>query len=492
MKLVAEKICKTFGATVALDHVSVTFCSGEVRAVVGENGAGKSSLLKMISRVHNMDSGTVTLDGCAFKARNHIEAAQKGIAYVFQETTVNPYLTVAENVFIDRLRNFRDRFGLIQYKRLFAEAQEIFRKIGVEVDASANTSDLNLGQWKIIEIARALSYDPKVIFFDESTAYLNNEEITSFLSVIKHLKETGLAIGFVSHHMEEIFEIADVMTVMRDGKWIADLVVKDTNIEEVQRLMVGRTIGDIYPTKATEAQLKEAIKVNRLSRGKTLRKVTFDLKQGEILGIGGLKGSGGEEILGILSGDVNEYEGEVIVNNQPYRPSTPADAVKQGVAMVPGERMLEGLIADFSVKDNVNMGAIPRKGLWVDGRAEEAIANDMIVRVSIKADGVNAVCSTLSGGNMQKVVIGKCLATDPNVILLNNPTRGIDVGARHEIYQLIRRLSRQGKSILLLTEDLNELIGLCDRCFIMRRGEISRFYGFGDAPTEESIVSYMI
>lgn len=494
MQLTATNICKTFGATTALKDVSAVFRSGEIRAVIGENGAGKSTLFKVISGVHERDSGTVDLDGKEFHPSDHIASAKQGVAYVFQESTVNPYISVAENIFLDRLRNFTTPMGLINRKLLEGSAQEILDGMGAHINVRSSLWELDLGQWKIIEIARALTYNPQVIFFDESTAYLNNQEIASFLGVVRNLKEKGLAIGFVSHHMNEIFQIADVATIMKDGQWVADKIVGEVTLEEIQLLMVGRNIGNIYPKKKTAAPANPVIEAENVSCESGLNNVSFTLKKGEILGIGGLKGSGGEELLGVLLGDVPMTDGSLSLYGEPYRPKKPHDALKNKLTMLPGERTVEGLIVDFSIKDNINMGNLPRRfnGLFVDEAKEVSVADEMIRKVLIKASSCESLCSSLSGGNMQKVVLAKCLATHPDIILLNNPTRGIDVGARLEIYKLIHSLSEQGITFLMLSEDLNELIGLCDRAIIMRRGEISKQYDSGDAMTEEDIIGYML
>lgn len=494
MQLTATNICKTFGATTALKDVNVVFQSGEIRAVVGENGAGKSTLFKVISGVHNRDSGTVMLDGKEFNPIDHIESARQGVAYVFQESTVNPYISVAENIFLDRLREFTNRMGIINRKLLEAKAQALLDDIGADIDVQSDLWELNLGQWKIIEIARALSYNPQFIFFDESTAYLNNQEVDAFLKVLHNLKQKGLAIGFVSHHMNEIFQIADVATVMKDGHWVADKIVKEVTPEDIQLLMVGRSIENIYPDKKTEDTDVLVLEATDLSGETGLEKVTFHLKKGEILGIGGLKGAGGEEVLRLLLGDMPMTGGSLKLYGCPYQPKNPHEALKQKMSMLPGERTVEGLIVDFSIKDNINMGNLPRKlkGLVVDADEEVNVATEMIEKVLIKTTSCENHCSSLSGGNMQKVVLAKCLATYPEIILLDNPTRGIDVGARFEIYKLIHSLSKRGITFLMLSEDLNELIGLCDRLMVMRKGQISKRYEFGDVATEEDIIRYML
>lgn len=492
MNFTVKNIRKAFGSTVAVDDVSVTFQSGEIRAIVGENGAGKSTLLKLVSGIHQRDAGEVYFDDQPFHPTSYVDAAMSGVAYVFQETTINPYLGVAENIFINRLREFRNRLGLIDRKKLNNAAQKILDDIGVDFKVTDPIQSLNLGQWKTIEVARGLAYEPKVIFFDESTAFLNYNEVKAFLGIVKRLKANGMAIGIVTHHMNEIFEIADCVTVMKDGKWVADKNLSEVTESELQQMMVGRTLSTIYPEKVDSLPETVVLKVENLSQNNKLKNISFELHEGEILGIGGLKGAGGDELLGILFGDEKETSGKIWVDDKEYAHKNPNNAMKNGFSLLPGERTLEGLITSFSIKDNINMGAMKTKGFLLDKSQETEIANKMIKEVTIKTPSCEMPCDSLSGGNMQKVVIAKCLATNPKILLLNNPTRGIDVGARLEIYTVISNLAKEGMGIILLSEDLGELIGLCNRTMIFRRGEMSKMYEFDGTPTEESMIQYML
>lgn len=492
MLLTARNITKSFGATHALDNVTTEFRSGEIKAVIGENGAGKSTLLKVICGVHRKDAGEIDLDGVPFNPIDHIVSAKQGVVYVFQETTINPFISVAENIFIDRLRDFRTGLGLLDKRRMEKAAEAILGELGGSIDVRASVWDLDYGQWKVLELARALTYNPKVIFFDESTAYLNNQEVAAFLKVVQNLKNHDIAIGFVSHHFNEVFEIADTAVIMKDGKWVAEKRISETTPDEVQSLMVGRNIGNIYPPRKETEPREEIIRVDGLCVEKSLRNVSFAVRKGEILGIGGLKGAGGEEIIGALYGDVRVDAGSFLLRGRRYAPTAPYHACAEKIAMLPGERSIEGLIVNFAIKDNITLGALPVRHGLLDSRREAATVERVIRDVFIKAGSPGDPCSSLSGGNMQKVVFGKCLAMEPEIFLLNNPTRGIDVGARLEIYRLISELSRRGITIVLLSEDLNELIGMCDRTIILRKGEISRTYEFGETPTEEDMIRYML
>ncbi len=493
MQLIAENISKSFGATKALDRVSVAFESGQVRALVGENGAGKSTLLKILTAVHPKDTGIVTLQDTSYDPSNVQDAARKGVAIVFQETTINPYLSIAENVFIDRLREFKRTGGLIHWKTLKESTQRIFDEMDVNIDVNQNIQQLDLGQWKMIEIARALSYNPQFIFLDESTAFLSTKEVHAFLTEIEKLKNRGMGIGFVSHHLNEVFKVADTITVLKDGTWVCDRDVKSSTPNMIEALMVGREIGeDIYPEGTNVVSDEIVLSAKKLSINGTVRDIDLTLHKGEILGIGGLKGAGGEQILQAIYGDISYQKGEIYRNKTPYHGKSPGDALQSSIAYVPGERTLEGLIVNFSVMHNISMGALPKKGLFIDKPAELDMATRYISDLMIKASDPKALCSSLSGGNLQKVVLGKCLATNPQILLLNNPTRGIDVGARFEIYKLIRRLTQEGLAIVLLSEDLPELLHMSDLIVIMRKGRISKIFPKEEQPSEEDIITYMV
>jgi ribose transport system ATP-binding protein len=493
VQLVARNIYKSFGATRALDDVSITFEAGQVRALVGENGAGKSTLLKVLAANIHPDKGTIVLDGQPYTPNDMREAERNGVALVFQEITVNPSLTIAENIFIDRLREFQGFAGLIDWKRLNAAAQHILDGMGVNFTVQRDLHDLNLGQWKIIEIARALSYQPKVLFLDESTAFLSTQEVNAFLTAVRNLRERGIAIGFVSHHLDEVQKVADTLTVLKDGKWVGDYAVGQIRTVEIEALMVGREIGSgIYPEKRACASDEVLLKLDHVSVPGELHDVSFELCRGEILGIGGLKGSGGEAILEVILGDQHAGSGRISFEGREFRPRRPYDAWDRGIAYLPGDRTGEGLIVDFTVMENVSMAAMPRNGPFLNKRSARTLTEKYIADLFIKAQGPNVACNSLSGGNLQKVVLAKCMAPAPRLLLLNNPTRGIDVGARMEIYRIIRELANEGVSVILLSEDLPELIGLSNRILITRTGAVSRIFTTDERPREQEIINHMI
>jgi ribose transport system ATP-binding protein len=493
--LEAHNVSKAFGATRALQEVSIGLEAGRVHALVGENGAGKSTLFKICAGALEPDSGEMLLDGRPYKPRNLHDAQDKGVALVFQELTINPALSIAENIFIDRMRHFAlPGVGLTNWRQLRNSAQGLLDSIGAGISVNQNLTELDLGQLKIIEVARALSYNPKVLFLDESTAFLNTQEIHALFDVIANLRKQGIAIGYISHHLEEVDEIADTITILKDGTWVGDFAADELTSTEIEARMVGREIGhSIYQKNSKNISKDEVLfQMANITVPGRLTAIGVDLCRGEILGIAGLKGSGGEVILSVINGDQRYREGHMRLDGREYRPHTPADAWARGVAYMPGDRAREGLITDFSVRVNLSMAAIPRRGPFVDRGTETQLVGKLMPMLRIKAASSEVPCHSLSGGNLQKVVLGKCLAPSPRLLLLNNPTRGIDVGARMEIYGVIRDLASQGIAIVLVSEDLAELIGMSDRIIVMRKGVISREFSYDERPNEETIIRYMI
>lgn len=494
MILEARDICKTFGATVALDKAYMQLRSGEVNALVGENGAGKSTLLKAVAGVHRIDSGKITIDDQEIRISSTKDAYENGISIVFQESTINPFISIAENIFIDRLHAYDRPLRGVDWKRITRDAQEILDSMDSEIDARKDIRSLNFGQWKLIEVARALSYNPKILLLDESTAFLNRNEAVSFVESVKKLRSLNMAIGFVSHHMKEVYDLADRITIMRDGKFILEMEREEVSQERLEAAMVGRNIGDkLYPPRRESKASEIVLKVEHMEVEHQLKDASFELRRGEILGIGGLKQSGGDAIINAIYGAIPFNKGTIKVAGQTCRSMTPVSSLqKKKISLLPGERTLEGLIVDFSIGDNIVMSAGPKKGVLRDKKREKELVEQYVEQVKIKTDNPNNPASSLSGGNMQKVVIGKCLATEPSILLLNNPTRGIDISARQEIYLLIRKLADTGLSIIMLTEDLLELLGMSDRIIITRHNQISKVFEENSGLTEEDVISYIV
>lgn len=491
MQIVADNIVRSFGSTRALSGVSLTLEPGLVHALVGENGAGKSTLLKILGGAERADSGDITLDGVTYAPRSLAEAVARGVGLVFQEITVNPSLTVAENIFAGQLRAF-SRKGLLFASALQRRAQEILDGFGAGISVRQSLSALDLGQWKCIEIARALSTNPRAVFLDESTAFLNHREVDAVLGAMLALKARGLAVAFVSHHLAEVEGVADRLTILKDGRKVGDFRAGELDRGGIQSRMVGREI--LTAPRGERSAVDEARTVLAFAgvgASPGLAPIDLTLRRGEIVGFAGLKGAGGERVLELAAGVLRPTSGTMVLDDAPFRPRDPAGAWARGVAYLPGDRSAEGLIVDASVLDNLVMADPPHRGPFFDGGRAATAAQTMIARLGIKTASATARSGSLSGGNLQKVVLGKCLATEPRVLLLNNPTRGVDIGARAEIYRVLHAAAAEGLAILIVSEDLNELIGLADRVLVMRGGEVAAAIEDPSRTSDDAMIRFM-
>lgn len=492
MKLTAREIVKTYGGTVALNKVGIKLMPGEIHALVGENGAGKSTFLKILAGVEQPDSGDIFLDEKPYSPTSIRDAERQGVALVFQEVNINTSLNIAENIFINRLREFT-RFGVLDSKRLHQQAQNILDSFSADVSVKQSLMSLDLGKWKCIEIARALSLSPNFLFLDESTAFLNHREVDVVLEAMRRLKNHGIGIAFVSHHLNEVKEVGDSLTILKDGQWVGDFQAKDVTIEDIQQKMVGRDLlGGIFPNKATAKDRKSILTMSGIATTPRLEIKSLNLAKGEIFGIAGLKGAGGVELLEIVAGARIPASGKMALDGNPYKPAGPKDAWNAGIALLPGDRTREGLLMDFSVMDNLVLPKPPRRGhIFFNRKAGIALSKDLVKRILIKTKSIRSVLRSLSGGNLQKVVLAKCLSIKPRILLLDNPTRGVDVGARLEIYRIIRDLAEQGMAILMVSEDMPELLGLSDKILVLRGGIVTRFIEEADEMTENEIIRHM-
>ncbi|MBW4025360.1 MAG: sugar ABC transporter ATP-binding protein [Proteobacteria bacterium] len=494
MTLVATGLNKQFGPTRAASNVSITLRTGTVHAIVGENGAGKSTTLRMLGGVMRPDSGEMTLDGAPYAPSSALEATHKGVALVHQEITINRSLTIAENIFIGDLRVHAWPMGVLKRKKMAALAQAALDRLGVKISVGANIERLNLGELKCIEIARAISSHPKTLLLDESTAYLDHREVDAVLRVMHELKSQGLTIGFVSHHLSEVLAAADDLTILKDGQFVGSYGVASIEANEIHRLMVGRDVlQGTYPARSPlpASAAPPALRVDKVAVGRELNDLSLEVRRGEILGLAGLKGAGAEALFAGIVGDEPLRHGRLQLEGKDYRPSTPRAAWQHGIAHLPGDRGNEGLIVSFSVLDNLVMARPPKAGPFFSMARARAMSNDLIKLIGIRTSSAVAPCRSLSGGNMQKVVLGKCLAVGPELLLLNNPTRGVDVGAREEIYRLMRQKASEGLAILLSSEDMLELIGMSDRLMVLRQGVMVHEFNSLDHVEEHDIVQYM-
>lgn len=465
-----KDIVKIFPGVKALDQVHLDIREGEIHALCGENGAGKSTLMKIISGAYTFTEGEMYLNGESVNFTSTKEAQNKGISMIYQEFNLIPNLTVAENIFLGRLPN--TKMGLVNWKQLYADTKNILDRLKVDIDPKAEISKLSVAQAQMIEIAKCLSIDSKIIIMDEPTAALSDDEIRTLFSIIDTLKKDGISIIYISHRMDEIFAITDRITVFRDGKYVGVMNTKDTNYDALVALMVGKDITDLYPSR--DFKPKEVMFEVRNIVGPQVNDVSFSLYKGEILGISGLMGAGNIEISKIIYGALPMHSGDLILAGKKIKIKSPIEAINAGIGLVPDDRKNEGLVLIRSVKENTSMASLDElldKGI-INHRRENEKVDRQIKALNIKLSSSEQRVDSLSGGNQQKVVFAKVLEADPTICLLVEPTRGVDVGAKAEIYQIMDELTQQGKSIILISSDLPELIGMSDRILVMKSGSI--------------------
>jgi ribose transport system ATP-binding protein len=466
--LQVKNLCKQYPGVKALDNVSIDFFSGEIHALVGENGAGKSTLVKCISGALLPDTGQISIEGENYAGLTPVLAQKKGIAVIYQEFTLIPALSITENIFLGQktsdgfLVNSRDR----EYR-----AKKIFDQLAIKIDPSRPVKELSPAYQQIVEVAKAISKNVKILIMDEPTAPLTVSEVTMLFRVIRDLKNNGVTIIYISHRLEEIFEIADRVTVLRDGKFITTTDIEKTSRKQIISRMVGRTLKESYPLRSS-VRGEEILHVENLS-GNGVRHINFSLRKGEILGFAGLVGAGRTELMMVLYGAVPAEEGTIFVNGTPVSFKTPRDAIKAGIGLIPEDRKQSGLFLRKSVKWNSVITAIRRisRGFFVDTEQEKNIAEDYINRLHIKTPSPDQLTVNLSGGNQQKVVLAKTLAAQTQILIFDEPTRGIDVSAKQEIYQLMNELSAQGHGIILVSSDMPELLGMSDRIIVIAEGK---------------------
>ncbi len=466
-------ISKSFPGVRALDDVGITLEGGEVLGIVGENGAGKSTLMKVLAGVYRADQGTVALDGQPFAPRRPRDALDQGIVVIHQELSLVPDRTVAENIFLGNLP--RNALGLVRRRALHRAARELLLRVGLDIAPRTLVRRLGIAQQQLVEIARALSRSARVIVMDEPTATLTLTEQRILFATIATLKQAGVGLVFISHHIEEIFEVCDRVTVMRDGRTVATRPVADWTEASLIQAMVNRELGELFP--ARHATLGEVLlDVENLSLPGRFESVSLRVRAGEVVGLGGLIGAGRTEVLKALYGAMPARGGQVRVGGKPLLARRPAQAIAAGLALVPEDRKGEGLILPFSVRRNVGLSTLGRlaylRTFLAGGRADR-LARDAVRDLRIRTPSVAEPARNLSGGNQQKVVLARALTTRPRVFLLDEPTRGIDVGAKVEVYRLIGQLAEQGGAVVVVSSDLLELLGLCDRIVVMRGGRVA-------------------
>lgn len=468
-------ICKSFPGVKALKNVSFSCKSGEIHALVGENGAGKSTLIKILGGVYQPDAGTVSINGIEHNLRSPREAQVAGVSVIHQEHSLVPYMTVAENILLGDER--RNRLGLVNERINRDRARAVLESIGCEIRTGEIVANLNSTKQKLVEVAKALALEPSILVVDEPTASLGKKETDLFFAALGRLRDDGVSIVYISHLLDEIFQIADRVTVLKDGEYVATKETRDTDGDELIRLMIGRKVGELFPPKSKDINENKVpiLSLQHLQCGNELRDVSLSLNPGEILGIAGLEGNGQGSLLRAVFGALDLDSGTILIDGKPIRISKPSEAIRAGIALVTEDRAREGLCLQLSVTENLALPTLRKRqtmGILSQNR-EEKMVKQTVSNLNIKTTSFANQVQFLSGGNQQKVVIGKWLNAEPRIILFIEPTLGIDVGAKADVYQLIRKLAEErGKGVIVVTSDMLELLGLCDRILVMYQGQV--------------------
>lgn len=464
-------INKTFPGVKAVRDVSLDAYAGEVLALVGENGAGKSTLMNILTGGVQADSGSILLDGQEVVVESPRQAIQLGVTIIHQELALIPQLTVGQNIYLGR--EPRRKGGLfIDWETLYAQAKKEMDRIGIDIPVDEKIIDLSIAQQQLIEIAKALSYDARVIVLDEPTSALTERETETLFRLVKSLKEKGVALIYISHRMAEVFELADRIAVMRDGQLVGVKGAGEISPDQIVKMMVGRDLGEFYPRQHAEIG-PVVLEGKGLSRGRSLQGIDFQLHSGEILGVAGLVGAGRTDLARALFGADRLESGEIWLNGKRVEIKSPADAIRQGIGFLPEDRKRQGIFAGQTVRSNTVAGSLGDYTFIgvLDFRKIRAMVSEMIRKLNLRTTGQSQKVRNLSGGNQQKVVLARWLAINPKVLILDEPTRGVDVGAKVEIYNLIGELAKQGVGILMISSELPEVLGVSDRILVMREGK---------------------
>jgi ribose transport system ATP-binding protein len=481
-----DGIVKTFPGVRALDGVSLSVLPGEVHALMGENGAGKSTLMKVLGGLHQPDEGRIFIDGAAAVMASPMHAKAKGVVFIHQELSLADELSVAENIFLGELP--RKSMGRVDWARLFADTDRILGRLNVGFDARTRVGDLSIANQQMVEIARAMTVDPRAVIFDEPTASLTDAEKVVLFEVIADLRSRGVGIVYISHRMEEIFRITDRVSVLRDGQYTGTFVTAETNEDEVTQAMIGRSL-DLSRLASHHEMGEVALEVRGLSCGKLFRDVSFNVRCGEVLGFYGLVGAGRTEIAETLFGLRDPSAGQILLDGREVRIASPADAIARGISLVPEDRKAQGLVLGMNCRDNITLPQIDRMrtGPFVSDGAEDEIFEHYREKLDIRTPGWKQTVGNLSGGNQQKIVIGKWLSMKPKVLIVDEPTRGIDVGSKSEIHNLIRDLAAQGYAVIVISSEMPEVLHVSDRIVAMYSGRVMREFT-SEEVTEDGLI----
>lgn len=473
-------ICKSFGTNKVLGGVNLHIRPGEVHALMGENGAGKSTLMNILTGIHKADAGTILVDGKEVTFRNNKDAEEHGIAFIHQELNIWPNLTVLENLFL--MNQPKTRFGTIDFKKMHEMAEAKCKEIGIDLPLDEVAGDCSVGQQQMTEITRSLMLDAKTVIMDEPTAALTERETDRLFDVMKKLKARGVSIIYISHRMEEVFSNCDTITVMRDGQTISSRPTEETNMDQIVGDMVGRVMSEYYPAR-TNVPGDEIFRVEGFTQPGVFRDISFNLRKGEILGVAGLMGAGRTEIMRAIFGVDPHKEGKLFFEGKKIHINNPRDAIKAGFGFITENRKTEGLILDFSIERNIALPSEERlaKHDVINDKEEFDFSSTLSKRLGVKAQDINLPASTLSGGNQQKVVIAKWVGMHPKLLILDEPTRGIDIGAKKDIYDLMNELTAQGVSIIMVSSELPEVIGMSDRVLVIHEGTVAGIVEHKDA-----------
>ena len=494
-KLEMKGISKSFPGVKALDGVNLAVRPGTVHALMGENGAGKSTLMKCLFGIYSMDEGEIFIDGKPVTIRNPDEAMKLGVAMVHQELQPVPARSVAENMYLGRFPVIKyGPLQVIDHKTMNEETKRWLGELGLEFNPRAQLGTLSVGQMQLVEIAKAVSHDAKVIIFDEPTSSLSDNEVEFLFKVMNDLRDKGVSMIYISHKMDEIKRISDDITVMRDGTYVGTWLADELTTDEIIAKMVGRELTNIYPEKHHEIG-EIVLEANDISsiHEKSFQNVSFHLRKGEILGFGGLVGAQRTELMEGIFGIRHLSAGTIRMHGKEVKIKKPKDAMDAGIGMITEDRRGNGIIGCLSIKDNVGISVYNKflkAGFILDHPRINAVVDDSIKKLSIKTPSMQEHIANLSGGNQQKVIVSRWLANDPEVLIMDEPTRGIDIGAKHEIYEIMENLAEQGKSIIMISSEMPELLGMSDRVCVMCNGKLTGEIDYAEDMTQEKVMSY--
>lgn len=490
-----KDVCKSFPGVKALDHAQLQLIPGHVHALMGENGAGKSTLMKCMFGIYKMDEGQIYLDGKPVTISDPMDALEKGIAMVHQELQPIPARTIGENIFLGRypMKKVLGFIPVIDHQKMYADTEKLLKKVRMNFNPQEKVGNLSVSQMQSVEIAKAVSANCRVLILDEPTSSLTSNEVEALFRIVDDLKAEGVAIVYISHKMDEILRISDEVTIMRDGHYIGTYEAKNLTTDMIITKMVGRELSNLYP-KRENVPSEVVFEVENFTsiNSKSFRNVSFKLRKGEILGVGGLVGAQRTELMEGIFGTRSHTTGTVRYRGKELKIHRPKDAIDQGIVMLTEDRRGSGILGVLPISDNISISSLPKYlkyNIYLDSNKIEQLVQDNVKKMNIKTPSSKTLIKTLSGGNQQKVLVGRWLANNPDVLILDEPTRGIDVGAKYEIYCIIAELAKMGKSIIMISSEMSELIGMSDRIMVMCDGRVTGFVEGQDA-TQENIMAF--